>query len=98
MTIKNDVESSVAYAAEKTHNAIDETEEKIDESIDATDARFASIETLLRDNAERDNAERFLASAKEMSRLAEKHLRIHPLATLGVAVIVGIAAARIMRR
>ena len=93
MTIKNDVESSVAYAAEKTHNAIDETEEKIDESIDATDARFASIETLLR-----DNAERFLASAKEMSRLAEKHLRIHPLATLGVAVIVGIAAARIMRR
>ena len=49
MTIKNDVESSVAYAAEKTHNAIDETEEKIDESIDATDARFASIETLLRD-------------------------------------------------
>ena len=93
MTIKNDVESSVAYAAEKTHNAIDETEEKIDESIDAADARFASIETLLR-----DNADRILASAKEMSRLAEKHLRIHPLATLGVAVIVGIAAARIMRR
>ena len=93
MTNENDVQSSVDYAADKTHSAVDATEEKVHESVDAVSARLASIETLLR-----DNGERLLASAKEMSRFAEKQLRIHPLATLGVAVIAGMAIARLTRR
>jgi hypothetical protein len=93
MTNDNTIKSSVAYAADKIHNGVDATEDNIDKSVDAFSARLASLEAQLR-----DSGERLLSSAKEMSGLAANQLRIHPLAAFGVAIVAGIAAARLMRR
>lgn len=93
MTNENTVKSTVGYATDKIHHGVNTTEETIDESVNAVGARLASIETFLR-----DSSERLLSNAKEMSGFAEKQLRIHPLAALGVAVAAGIAVARLMRR
>lgn len=93
MTNENTIKSSVAYAADKIHNGVNATEANIDESVNAVGARLASLEVLLR-----DNGERLLSSTKELSALAEKQLRIHPLAAFGVAIVAGMAVARLMRR
>ena len=93
MTNENTIKSSVAYAADKIHNGVNTTEANIDESVNAVGARLASLEVLLR-----DNGERLLSSTKELSALAEKQLRIHPLAAFGVAIVAGMAVARLMRR
>ena len=92
MTNENDFQSSVDYAADKAQDAVDAAKENIHESVDTVSARLASLETVLR-----DNGERLLANAKEMSKFAEKQLRIHPLGTLAVAVITGMAIARLTR-
>lgn len=93
MTNENTIKSSVAYAADKIHNGVKATDENIDASVNAVGARLASLEVLLR-----DNGERLLSSAKELSELAGKQLRIHPLAAFGVAIVAGMAVARLIRR
>ena len=87
------IKSSAANAADKLHNGVDAAEEKVDESVDAISARLASLEAQLR-----ENGERLLASAKEISGLASQQMRTHPLAAFGVAFVAGIAVARMLRR
>jgi ElaB/YqjD/DUF883 family membrane-anchored ribosome-binding protein len=87
------IKSSAANAADKLHNGVDAAEEKVDESVDAISARLASLEAQLR-----ENGERLLASAKEISELASQQMRTHPLAAFGVAFVAGIAVARMLRR
>ena len=87
------IKSATADAADKIHNGVDVTEEKIDESVDAFSARLASIEAQLR-----DSGDRLLANAREISEVASKQMRTHPLAAFGVAFVAGIAVARLLRR
>ena len=87
------IKSKVAETADKLHNGVDTTEEHLDESVDAFSERLASLEAQLR-----DSGERLLASAKEVSGLASKQMRSHPLAAFGVAFVAGIAVARLLRR
>ncbi|MDR3386082.1 MAG: hypothetical protein P4L92_03445 [Rudaea sp.] len=87
------VKDAAAEAANKIHNGVDQAEDAVDESVDAFSARLASLEAQLR-----DSGERLLASAKQMSGLAEKQVRTHPLAAFGVAFVAGIAVARLLRR
>jgi len=87
------IKSTAANAAERLHNGVDAAEEKLDESVAAFSARLASLEAQLR-----DSGERLLISAKEMSNLAGKQMRTHPLTAFGVAFVAGIAVARLLRR
>src|ERR1700736_4686673 len=93
MKTENTIKTKVADAADKLHNGVDKTEEKIDESVDEFSTRLASLEAQLR-----ESGERLLASAKEMSGLASTQMRTHPLAAFGVAFVAGIAVARLLRR
>ena len=87
------IKSTAADAADKIHNGVDATEEKIDESVDAFSARLASLEAQLR-----ASGDRLLANAKELGDVAGKQVRTHPLAAFGVAFVAGIAVARLLRR
>jgi ElaB/YqjD/DUF883 family membrane-anchored ribosome-binding protein len=87
------VKSAAANAADKLHNGVNAAEEKVDASADAVSARLAWLEAQLR-----ENGERLLANAKELSGAAGKQVRTHPLAAFGVAFVAGIAVARLLRR
>jgi ElaB/YqjD/DUF883 family membrane-anchored ribosome-binding protein len=87
------IKTAAADAAAKIHNGVDQAEDTVDDSVDAFSARLELLETQLR-----DSGERLLASAKQMSSLAEKQVRTHPVAAFGVAFVAGIAVARLLRR
>lgn len=87
------IKSTTADAADYLHNGVDATEEKIDASVDAFSSRLASLETYLR-----ENGDRLLNNAKELSGSAGTQMRTHPLAAFGMAFVAGIAVARLLRR
>jgi ElaB/YqjD/DUF883 family membrane-anchored ribosome-binding protein len=87
------IKSVAADTAAKIHNGVDQAEDTVDETVDAFSERLASLEEQLR-----ENGERLLASAKQLSAVAEKQVRTHPLAAFGVAFVAGIAVARLLRR
>ncbi len=87
------IKSAAADTAAKIHNGVDQAEDTVDETVDAFSERLASLEAQLR-----ENGERLLASAKQLSGIAEKQVRTHPLAAFGVAFVAGIAVARLLRR
>jgi ElaB/YqjD/DUF883 family membrane-anchored ribosome-binding protein len=93
MIVENSVKSSAAQAADRIHNGVDAAEETIDESVDGFSARLALLEAQLR-----DSGERLLANAKQLSDVAGKHVRTHPVAAFGVAFVAGIVVARLLRR
>jgi ElaB/YqjD/DUF883 family membrane-anchored ribosome-binding protein len=93
MIVENSVKSSAAQAADRIHNGVDAAEETIDESVDGFSARLALLEAQLR-----DSGERLLANAKQLSDVAGKQVRTHPVAAFGVAFVAGIVVARLLRR
>ncbi len=59
----------------------------------AMDSKVSMLEEQLR-----DLGNRFLGNAKQMSGELSAQARLHPLATVGIAVAAGIVIARLLRR
>ncbi len=87
------VKSSVDEVAARLHNGVDAAQEKIDDNIDATAERFATLEKQLR-----QAGDLLLDNAKTLSAEATKQVRLHPLAAFGVAFVAGITVAKLLRR
>lgn len=87
------VKSSVDEVAAHLHNGVDAAQEKIDDNIDATAERFATLEKQLR-----QAGDLLLENARTLSAEATKQVRLHPLAAFGVAFVAGITVAKLLRR
>ena len=85
--------STIDDLAERAHNHVDATADKVDESIDDYADRFADLEQQLR-----QAGDRLVENAKVLSAEASRHTRSHPLAAIGIAFAAGIVVSKLLRR
>ena len=85
--------SMLGETRENVSSTMNGIQDKVADSIDEMGDRISTMEQQLR-----EAGDALMENARKLSEAASKQVQLHPLAAFGIAFLVGVTAAKMMRR